>query len=73
MGRLAEGKLKSNQVAAMARMRGEEPDPERLKEDGQPTTKLMILAPPGSGKSDTLIEFMAWLIGRETLRGRAGA
>ena len=68
---LAEGELRSNQVAAIAAMRGEEPDPERVAaEDGKPTVKLLILAPPGGGKTDTLLEFASWLMGRETLAGR---
>lgn len=38
--------------------------------DGRPTNKLLILAPPGSGKSDTAIEAVEWVIGREVERGR---
>src|SRR3972149_103076 len=40
-----------------------------LDKKGHPTRKLMILAPPGSGKTDTMIEFNAWLIGRDLLAG----
>lgn len=34
---------------------------------GNPTRKLMILAPPGSGKTDTMIEYASWVIGRATM------
>lgn len=33
------------------------------------TNRLLILAPPASGKTALAIEFAAWLIGRATLRG----
>ena len=39
-------------------------------EDNRQTNKLLILAPPGSGKSDTAIETVEWVIGREVERGR---
>lgn len=34
------------------------------------TNKLMILAPPASGKTDTIVEFVAWLIGYLALQGK---
>lgn len=39
-------------------------DGKLLDANGKPTNKLMILAPPGSGKTDTMIEYNAWVIGR---------
>ena len=35
-----------------------------------PTTKLMILASPGWGKTDTLCEYTEWVIGKESEAGR---
>lgn len=32
--------------------------------DGKPTHKLMALQPPGSGKTDTLVEYNSFMIGR---------
>lgn len=37
---------------------------------GHRTTKLLILAPPGSGKTDTMIEYVAHVIGEAVMRGR---
>jgi hypothetical protein len=34
------------------------------------TNKLLIIAPPGSGKTDTLIEYAAWTIGNECVQNR---
>jgi len=36
---------------------------------GNPTTKLMVLMAPGFGKTDTLIEYNAWTIGRSIEKG----
>src|SRR3972149_6096648 len=38
-----------------------------LDVSGKPTRKLMILAFPGSGKTDTMCEYNAWVIGRSCL------
>jgi len=38
-----------------------------LDVSGKPTRKLMILAFPGSGKTDTMCEYNAWMIGRSCL------
>ena len=41
-----------------------------LDGEGKPTHKLMILAPPGSGKTALVVEAMEFLIGREVSMGR---
>ena len=41
-----------------------------LDDEGQPCNRLMILAPPASGKSDTVCQFAEWLIGREVFWSR---
>ena len=33
------------------------------------TNKLMILAPPGSGKTMLMVEWVAWMIGKATVIG----
>ena len=38
-------------------------------EERQPTNKLMIIGWPGSGKSDTAVEYLAWMIGRSVAEG----
>ena len=38
--------------------------------DGRRTNRLLWLAPPGSGKTDSAIEIVEWVIGRETELGR---
>lgn len=44
-------------------------DHKLLDKHGNPTNKLMILAAPGFGKTDTMIEYNAWSIGRSIERG----
>jgi len=59
---LAEGRLKSGLWVNGVAM--------TLAEDREPTTKLMIVAPPAAGKSDTANEYMGWTIGRALMKGQ---
>lgn len=39
-----------------------------LTYNGNPTKKLLIIAPPGAGKSQVMILFLSWMIGRNPMK-----
>ena len=45
-------------------------DGEMVDAEGRPSNRLIILAPPGSGKTDLSCEFASWYIGRATFFGQ---
>ena len=44
-------------------------DGELTDAEGKPCNKLLILAPPGSGKTDTVCQFTSWYIGKTVFFG----